>query len=108
MKDRSNATIVVLAVTATLLATALWLTNTGEPVLAAQAESRGASYAMGVARATADQDLLYVIDMNTEQLCTYSTDRDNRNRDILLVTGPMDLQRMTRGAEVDRTPTGGR
>jgi len=108
MKNTDNATIVVLAVTATLLATALWLTYTGDTAVAAQAESRGASYALGVARATLSQDLLYVIDFNTEQLCTYATDTDKRSRDILLVTGPMDLQRMTHGAEVDRAPTGGR
>jgi len=108
MKDTQNATIVVLAVTATLLATALWLTNSGEQAVAAQAESRGSSYSMGVARATTSQDLVYVIDFNTEQLCTYATDTDKRNRDILLITGPLDLQRMTRGAEVDRAPAGGR
>jgi len=106
MKDTQNTTIAVLIVTAALLITALLLTGGDRQAVAAQAESRGENYSLAVVRATASQDLLYLIDVQTEQMNAYTVDKNTKNNDIIMVAGPIDLRRLTRAAETSRNPSG--
>ena len=104
MKDATNVTIAVLLVTATLLGVAVWLTGGSNSAVAAQAQSVGSSYILGVGEISSSQDMLYVIDTHTEQLNVYMPSNARRGNEIVLIAGPLDLRALTASAVDDRSP----
>ncbi len=106
MKDRHTITIAVLAVTAALLLAAVVLTGRPQPAAAAQAQSLGSRYTMIAAQVSSQQDVLYVMDHDSEQVIAYIPERNLRSRDILVVgSRPIDLAALVEAAQQQlRTP----
>ncbi|NLF31462.1 MAG: hypothetical protein GX591_11330 [Planctomycetes bacterium] len=104
MKDTQSITIAVLTASAALLLTAVLLAGGSDRAVAAQAESQGREYTMIAGQATSQRDILYVVDRANERLIAYTADRDIRNRQILLIGGPVDLGRLVLSAQPQPGP----
>jgi len=89
MTDNKNLTIMVLCVSAAVLATALVVTSVSDRALA-DASTRGGDYIWVAGEYSAQRDLIYVVDLAAQKMNTY---RVTPKLDALQLRDQVDLKK---------------
>lgn len=80
MKRNENLTILLLSVSAVLLlATVAVITHTEQQATAAMSESRGGDYVWAAGQISANQDVVYVIDVANQAMQGYAVTRNSNS-----------------------------
>ena len=103
MTDRTNITIVLLCVSATLLAVAFVSLSGTQEVQAAGAESRSGDYLAAVCRVSSGTDFVFVIDQVAERMNAYGLGKKANDQQLYLIPGTqVDLERAFTNADTSR------
>jgi len=98
MKDMQNVTIVLLLITAVILAVVLIATYQTEPAYA-DTPTRGGDYILGTGAWSKSRDLVYVIDRATRTINVYAA---NINTNVIDLVDQQNLERVFRLAETGK------
>lgn len=82
MRNTTNATLAVLAVTATILGVVLVMLHVSAPAYAVGSSVSGGDYMMATGLINPNREALYVIDLTVQKMNTYEWDVQAKNLEM--------------------------